>query len=81
MAEEGQKAWQAWVDVGRLHVSTPWPLVDAEIKAAWAAVERTTANDALRRAAEVAEDYADHYLGGSEGLAAAIRARIGEGGE
>lgn len=43
-------------------------------------VERTIANEALRRAAEVAEDYADHYLGGSEGLAAAILALIKEPG-
>ena len=45
-----------------------------------AEIERTTANDALRRAAEVAEDYADHYLGGSEGLAAAILDLIKEPG-
>lgn len=80
MSEPGQALWDAIVAVGGVPAPDFHQLHPGNQRV-WRTVERTTANDALRRAAEVAEDYADHYLGGSEGLAAAIRARIGEGGE
>lgn len=91
MAEEGQEAMTV-AEIERIIKTTEPREMSSNGDRVWtrrmaealhgrlAAVERTTANDALRRAAEVAEDYADHYLGGSEGLAAAILDLIKEPG-
>lgn len=54
MAEEGQKAWQAWIDGCQIYPRTPFKDIDGELKIAWQFVERTITNEALRRAAEVA---------------------------
>lgn len=57
MTEEGQKAWQAWIDGCQIYPRTPFKDIDGELKIAWQFVERTITNEALRRAAEVADGY------------------------
>jgi len=53
MAEEGQALWKALLDANGFCVSN-WHHIPKEQQEVMARVERTIANEALRRAAEVA---------------------------
>lgn len=88
MAEPGQKAWEAFhkAQGAEMHELSEWGLRRPAFKALWAHVELTIANEALRRAAEVAQgDFTDEphfqpYASGRRDAADAILDLIKEPG-
>ncbi len=86
--EPGQRAYEVWVAT-QGYSSTWGDYVRDEARAAWAHVEREITNEALRRAAEVAEAH-EWFVGGigttspgsaeAKAIAATILALIKEPG-